>query len=532
MEPEPENVSHLRSRTTQMGVIAFLKLQTSASAPVARQLVPRTVGAQRVRRVAMAAAEVSGGEASPPAGEDAAGDAHPPALDDQGAAAPGGGSTRAHPPPPRLSLHARRTPARKRTETLQERKQALTGIIGAALRRVVGMRTVNAALTVSGMMAKVVGSQKSAVRSLFCVVGPRAVDMASLWFSPAGNVLCSCWDGRENAALLSLTGKGSTCWHADCFRAALAEVREHVPNLQAALQVRPGTEAHAVDVELLRGRAAVAFDGKVFSPVVASRRQHIKCVAVCCRSVQRRCQHATLVRKLERFAEAVKDDDGSDGESDGVESLDEQDNVIDEEELVQITRFRARRNLLSCMVEDKLAEKWQRTSEWASAEDVPACLFAPPPSSSMSDDNALPGEPPDEPPPTTPVQRLARWGMAFDPGKALCETHCPVCGVVKALGTPTESRPADVIGDGGATRPLPVRSRVSLQVSLQYVVMQPSVVLCRTSATCLTAVRTRGIPLSQYSYFSLSRMLVVAAPSHMSRLYACFGGHDSPAGRC
>jgi len=39
---------------------------------------------------------------------------------------------------------------------LQERKQALTGIIGAALRRVVGMRTVNAALTVSGMMAKVV----------------------------------------------------------------------------------------------------------------------------------------------------------------------------------------------------------------------------------------------------------------------------------------------------------------------------------------------------------------------------------------
>lgn len=62
----------------------------------------------------------------------------------------------------------------------------------------------------SGMMAQVVGADSSPLRFLFCVTGPQAVDLATLWLSPDGAALCSCWGHTENVALLSMAGQDST----------------------------------------------------------------------------------------------------------------------------------------------------------------------------------------------------------------------------------------------------------------------------------------------------------------------------------
>jgi len=107
-----------------------------------------------------------------------------------------------------------------------EREGVLTGHISAALRRMLGMRTLTDAGAGSGMAAQVIGTAASS-RSLFCVVGPHAVDLALLWYSPDGATLCSCWGHSENVALLSLAGEDSTCWHADAFKAAVEGLHEH-----------------------------------------------------------------------------------------------------------------------------------------------------------------------------------------------------------------------------------------------------------------------------------------------------------------
>lgn len=78
-----------------------------------------------------------------------------------------------------------------------------------------------------------------------------------------------------------------------------------------------GTLSYAVDISTLRGASAADFDGVIYSTVVATRRHLIKCITEGCRSTQRRCHHAYLVRKLDRLGEGRGDDgDSSDVSSD------------------------------------------------------------------------------------------------------------------------------------------------------------------------------------------------------------------------
>lgn len=144
---------------------------------------------------------------------------------------------------------------------------------------------------------------------LFCVAGPQAVDLATLWLSPDCATLCFSWGHIENAALLSVAGQDSTYWHAEAFKAAREKLTWHDAALSQFLRVAGNTEPYAVDIATIRGPAAAAFDGVICNPVAASRRHLIKCITVGCRSTQRRCHHASLVRKLDRLTGTGGDDD-------------------------------------------------------------------------------------------------------------------------------------------------------------------------------------------------------------------------------
>eukprot|EP00168_Porphyra_purpurea_P020264 TRINITY_DN8473_c0_g1_i1.p1 TRINITY_DN8473_c0_g1~~TRINITY_DN8473_c0_g1_i1.p1 ORF type:complete len:286 (+),score=58.10 TRINITY_DN8473_c0_g1_i1:855-1712(+) len=238
------------------------------------------------------------------------------------------------------------------------------------------MRTLVDAAVGNGMMAEVISAGKSTARSLFCVAGPQAVDLATLWYSPDGATLCSCWGHKENVASLSMAGKDRTCWHALAFKAAVESLPHHEAEISGHLRVAGDVPPYAVDISTFRGPAAAAFDGTIYSPVVATRRRDIKSVAVGCRSSQRRCLHAVLARELDRSA--VSRD--ADGESSDAASKDEhepgerdedKDGDTDEEDLVAIAKERQKRNLVLCVEEDKQGLMWARTAEWA-AVDIPA----------------------------------------------------------------------------------------------------------------------------------------------------------------
>lgn len=344
-------------------------------------------------------------------------------------------------------------------QTALQREAALNNLMGSCLRRAVGVRTRADSIAAGSLSAHLVGSATSEVRSMLCVVGPSAVDLAALWFSEDGSVLCSCWEHTQNVALLRLTGKGSSCWHARCFSKAMEPLEAHREELESTMRVKDTVEPHAVLVELPTGCAAVAYDGEIFSPVVASKKRYIKCISVGCRSTQRRCQHAILVRALPRFCDrtdggGAENDSGEDPrDTPGVrdcESLDGAD-AVDDEELVAATLLRARRNLVACMEEDKLCEKWARSADWAAmggtASDVFGTLPAGAAGSAASETHGAD---------LSPMGRLARFGLVFDPGRVLVEQWCQQCGAEGQESTPVIDEPALLYTDGNGGRSLKV----------------------------------------------------------------------------
>lgn len=363
----------LRSRRAQLGTLGYLRLIASTTQP-ARSLAARAVPELRVVRSSLPPPQSSSASSfagsSSTSNEDESGFySHPlpPLEDSRDSDASESGTS--------LDQAVRgRRPARRprrffgwpRVESMQERQRVLSSHILAALRRLLGMRTLLGASFGSGTMAQMVCSSSSPSRFLFCVTGPQAVDLATLWLSPDGATLCSCWGHTENVALLSKAGQDSTCWYAQAFKPAMQDLRDHHAELSTLLRVTPDVEPYAVDISTFRGAAAAAFDGVIYSSVVATRRQHIKCIAVVCRSTQRWCHHASLVRALDRLTPLSRDIDSSDdsaGEASGVQHDEDEDEAINEEELVNLSKERHKRNLVACTEEDRQALKWARTAE-------------------------------------------------------------------------------------------------------------------------------------------------------------------------
>lgn len=342
----------------------------------------------------------------------------------------------------------------------QDRQRVLAGRISAALRRLLGMRTLVGASVGSGMVAQVLGAPSSPSRILSCVTGFQAVDLATFWLSPGGATLCSCWGLSENVALLSMAGQDSTCWRAQAFKAASDDLRAHEAELSTHLRLASGVQPFAVDIFIFRGAAAAVFDGVIYSPVVATRRCHIKCIAVGCRSAQRRCHHAALVRTLDRLAAAGDSSDDSSGDDGArVQHEDNEEERVIEEELIIISKDRQRRNLVSCTEEDKQGSLWTRTAEWA-AVDVPgSSIFSPQPPAEDGQ-QALPAKS------TTLLGRMAELGIAYHPS-VLHEKECINCGAQKPDAAELVKIPSFLYTDGNATPPLEVCALILLDHALR-----------------------------------------------------------------
>jgi len=297
------------------------------------------------------------------------------------------------------------------------------------------------------------------------------VDLATLWYSPDGAVLCSFWGHTENVALLSMAGKDSTCWYAEAFKAAVKTLSSNGDEIAQQLRVAKDTPPYAVDISTFRGPAAAAFDGAIYSPVVATRRRDIKCVAVGCRSSQRRCHHTVLVLQLDRLAlghagDGYPSDATSEDEDGPVEQDADEDGGLDDDELVAIAKQRQKRNLVSCVDEDRQGLMWARSSEWAAVELPSSATFSP---STSADDGHM--EPPAKPP--TVVHRMAELGLAYDPSVVLHEKSCSVCGAKRPDSTKLDECSGLLYCYGNGVEPLPVR------VGLSSVL--PSVVRCLVS---------------------------------------------------
>jgi len=469
----------LACRQTQMGMLGVLDLVASSSA--APRPLRRRVAQPPIRRFAISphspppSSHSSSSSPSPDGGAlsvsssassfdgsadhgDVADDLA--SLDDDSHSAYSSVNADEHPEPVAAvpGRRPRRTVGRTRTESEAERQMVLTDLISAALRRMLGQRTRADASVGSSMMAKVMGSSDARSRFLFCVVGPNAVDLATLWFSPDDLPLCSCWGHSQNVALLSMAGDSSSCWHAKAFAAAVDGMADSRREILTALQVREDTKPYAIDITTHKGMAAAAFDGTIYSPVVATRRRDVKCVAVSCRSNPRRCHHAELVKEIERLV--VADDgapDASDMSSDDDQRGKENDNYdedgdggLEDDDLVKIAKERQKRNLVSCEEEDKQGLKWARTAEWAADERATAPFWPVPP--------AVGGDAVVEPRASmTVLQRMAELGLVWDPAVVLHEKSCSQCGAAKTDEHQLSEKPGKLYCDGNGSEPLSVR---------------------------------------------------------------------------
>eukprot|EP00170_Pyropia_yezoensis_P001245 contig_5505_g1249 len=247
-----------------------------------------------------------------------------------------------------------------------------------------------------------------------------------------------------------MAGQDSTFWHAEAFKKAIKDLAEHEAALSQYLRVAVGTKPFAVDISTFRGAAAAALDGVIYSPVVAARRHLIKCITVGCKSAQRRCHHASLVRKLDRLVGGRGDDgDSSDVFSDSDDSAreDEEDERVIEEELVVISRDRQKRNLVACTDEDRRALLWARTAELATVDVPAAAIFCPPPV-------GVDGQPAPPAKPVTLVGRMAELGLAYDPSAVLAEKRCSKCDARRSDEAKLVETAALLYSDGNALAPM------------------------------------------------------------------------------
>jgi len=251
--------------------------------------------------------------------------------------------------------------------------------------------------------------------------------------------------------LAAVSGGEISCWHADCFREAIAGVDSE--DVTPVLQVKSGTDAHAITFDLNGTQCALAFDGIIFCPVVAVDRRQIKCVGVGCRSMERTCTHARLTKALPSFAV----DDGL--EEDGNESDTQSENGTERQpvkasndygqygqtdadvnEIMGCMKGRAKRNLLPCHEELKHAEKWLRTA------DLTSVYCASPDKSTNDVSQNI------EPP--VPLVSLINAGMLYDCRTRLTEHKCPECGAEKQADVVEQTEAAIIYTHHATANPL------------------------------------------------------------------------------
>lgn len=364
-----------------------------------------------------------------------------------------------HTPPPAEAPHPRTStsaPPRKRARIgtprhttgapvlLQQRKaiaedrrrSSVLDVFAACLRSAAGVLTAAADFSGNGVSGRIVAAASSPSRALFCRFGPALVDIAALWLSPYGKVLCSCRGHDQNVALASITRRQSTCWHADVFRTAMAGLDSLHDKIVDAMQIKSQTEPHAFTFDLEGSQCALAFDGDTYSPVVIADKRFMRCISFVCRSLEHSCTHVQLTRALPSFASTIASDEsgmedhGSDDPSNDVPGVIRQqkaslnygkhgDPLDDRDEILACDKERVKPNVLPCAEEHKLAERWLRTADVLSAEAATR-------TGSVNGREADGGRAR-----SVAFTALLRCGLVMDPAKVLCERRCSICGAQK-----------------------------------------------------------------------------------------------------
>lgn len=180
---------------------------------------------------------------------------------DPGAAGSGNGAPAEAVPAAAPRPHPRRyrnATVQQRAITLEQRKarvnsdrrSAVRSNVYTCLRGGVGLMTAAADFTRGGLCGRLVRALHRGSHALFCRVGPALVDNTSLWLSRYRKVLCSCREHTQNMALALSTGRGSTCWHSQSFRAGNLKLPSVHADIAAALKIKAYVEPNSFTFDM------------------------------------------------------------------------------------------------------------------------------------------------------------------------------------------------------------------------------------------------------------------------------------------
>jgi len=283
------------------------------------------------------------------------------------------------PPPPVQTKRTKRQPRGKAEPPLS---QLIEEAVIPCLQRAAGLPSSSALGSNSARVtASIVGHQGSRSRAIVLRYGPRRDQSAILWVSPRGGLLCSCYEGTQNAAFLSVSSRSTDCVHARVVNKCMSLGSVAVDKLRKRMGLRRDAEDFAVPRVFAGTLVMYVLYQRVYS-IVTFTAQSAICVAPGCRSFARRCGHVRLARRvreelnLQNVGQAVHSAKAKLGakarprflsneeEDDGLEKQPSDTIRADDDSPEENLCRRARRNLLPCSGEALQGEVWARTADW------------------------------------------------------------------------------------------------------------------------------------------------------------------------
>lgn len=198
--------------------------------------------------------------------------------------------------------------------------------------------------------------------------------------SPRGGLLCSCFEGIQNASFLSVSSRSSTCVHAAVLNKCMGLGIVPVDKLRKRMGLHGDSKDFAVPRVIDGTLVRYVLYQRVYS-IVNFTAQNAICIAPGCRSFARRCGHVRLARSAREELKLEDVDVGAaakanavvkerarmltnEEEDDGLEKQ-PSDTLRGEDDSPEETLCRrARRNLLPCAGETHFAAVWARTADW------------------------------------------------------------------------------------------------------------------------------------------------------------------------
>lgn len=242
----------------------------------------------------------------------------------------------------------------------------------------------------SPVSARVVGDPNGRSRAIDERSGSSKLDIAILWVSARGGVLCSCFGGTQNAMLLSASSRSTKCCHTAALSKALATSSVSHDEFNRRMRLRADAKDFAIHE--VRNASSVIWAvlyHSVFSVVTFSAANVALCVAPSCRRFRGRCGHVREARshigpdgfndaifgsslkaakarkELKKPASRVRARViNNEEEDEGVDSLPSDTVRAPQDADEGSVSARTKRNMLPCSSEVDQEEVWNRTADW------------------------------------------------------------------------------------------------------------------------------------------------------------------------